>query len=71
MAQLKKELEDIRAKLSRILVQEKVISGGPLLDLWGQRSEEEGAVVMPPSNKFCLNTKHQKESYRLGLVGLN
>ena len=42
VAQLKKELEDICAKLSRILGQEKVISGGPLLDLWGQRSEEEG-----------------------------
>ena len=41
-AQLKKELEDIRAKLSRILVQEKVSSGGPLFDLCGQRSEEEG-----------------------------
>ena len=39
--QLKRELEDIRAKLSRILGQEKVISGGPLLDLCGQRSEEE------------------------------
>ena len=71
VAQLKKELEDIRVKLSRILVQEKVISGGPLFDLCGQRSEEEGAVVTPPSNNFCLNTKHQKESYRLGLPGLN
>ena len=40
--QLKRELEDICAKLSRILGQEKVISGGPLLDLCGQRSEEEG-----------------------------
>ena len=40
-AQLRKELEDIRAKLSRILVQEKVISGGPLFALFGQRSEEE------------------------------
>ena len=39
--QLKRELEDIRAKISRIMGQEKVISGGPLLDLCGQRSEEE------------------------------
>ena len=56
-AQLKKDLEDIRAKLSRILVQEKVISGGPLFDLCGQRSEEEGAVVTPPGQNFCLNIK--------------
>ena len=70
-AQLKKHLEDIRAKLSRILVQEKVISGGPLFDLCGQRSEKEGAVVMPPGQNFCLNIKHLKESYLVGLCSLN
>ena len=59
MKQLKIELEDIHAKLSRILGQEKVISGRPLLYLCGQRSEEEGAVVTPPSNNLCLNMKHQ------------
>ena len=62
MAQLKRELEDIRAKLSRILVQEKVISGGPLLDLWGQRFEEEGAVVTPPSNNFCYIQNIRKKA---------
>ena len=59
VAQLKRELEDIRAKLSRILVQEQVISRGPLLDLWGQRSEEEGGCCDASQRQFCLNTKHQ------------
>ena len=52
--QLKKELEDIRAKLSRILVQEKVISGGPLLDLWEQRSEEEGGSCDASQQQFVF-----------------
>ena len=58
MKQLKRELEDIHAKLSRILVQEKVISGGPLFDLCDRGLRRRGAVVMPPSDNFCLNTKH-------------
>ena len=56
-AQLRKDLEDIRAKLSRILVQEKVISGGPLFDLCGQRSEEEGGSCDASRPKFCLEYK--------------
>ena len=70
-AQLQKDLEDIRAKLSRILVQEKVISGGPLFDLCGQRSEEEGGSCDASRPNFCLNIKHLKESYLVGLCGLN
>ena len=57
VAQLKKELEDIRAKLSRILGQEKVISGGPLLDLWGQRSEEEGGSCDASQQQFLFKYK--------------
>ena len=52
--QLKRELEDIRAKLSRILRQEKVVSGGPLLDLWGQRSEEEGGSCDASQQQFVF-----------------
>ena len=59
MKKLKIELEDIRAKLSRILGQEKVISGGPLLDLCGQRSEEEGGSCDASQQQFVLNMKHQ------------
>ena len=55
--QLKRELEDIRAKLSRILDQEKVISGGPLLDLWGQRSEEEGGSCDASQQQFLFKYK--------------
>ena len=54
VSQLKRELEDIRAKLSKILVQEKVISGGPLLDLWGQRSEEEGGSCDASQRQFFV-----------------
>ena len=53
--QLKRELLDIRAKLSRILGQEKVISGGPLLDLCGQRSKEEGGSCDASQQKFLFN----------------
>ena len=56
-AQLKKDLEDIRAKLSRILVQEKVIIGGPLFDLCGQRSEEEGGSCDASRPKFLFKYK--------------
>ena len=56
-AELKKDQEDIRAKLSRILVQEKVISGGPLFDLCGQRSEEEGASCDASRPKFLFKYK--------------
>ena len=61
-AQLKKDLEDIRAKLSRILVQEKAISGGPLFDLCGQRSEEEGGScdVSRPKLLFKYKTSEGK-----------
>ena len=52
--QLKRELEDIRTKLSRILGQEKVISGGPLLDLCGQRSEEEGGNCDASQQQFLF-----------------
>ena len=52
--QLKRELEDIRAKLSRFLGQEKVISGGPLLDLCGQRSEEEGGSCNASQQQFVF-----------------
>ena len=55
--QLKRELEDIRAKLSRILGQEKVISGGPLLDLCGQRSEEEGGSCDASQPQFLFKYK--------------
>ena len=57
MKQLKRELEDIRAKLSRILGQEKVISGGPLLDLCGQRSEEEGGSCGASQQRFLFKYK--------------
>ena len=57
VAQLKKELEDIRAKLSRILVQEKVSSGGPLFDLCGQRSEEEGGSCDASQQQFVFKYK--------------
>ena len=70
-AQSKKNLEDIRAKLSRILVQEKVISGGPLFDLCGQRSDEEGGSCDASRQNICLKIKHLKESYLVGLCGLN
>ena len=52
--QLKRELEDIRAKLSRILGQEKVVSGGPLLDLCGQRSKEEGGSCDASQHQFLF-----------------
>ena len=52
-AQLQKDLEDIRPKLSRILVQEKVTSGRPLFDLCGQRSEERGSSCNGPSVPDC------------------
>ena len=55
--ELKKELEDIRAKLSRILGQEKVISGGPLLDFCGQRSEEEGGSCDTSRQQFLFEYK--------------
>ena len=55
--QLKRELEDICAKLSRILVQEKVISGGPLFDLCGQRSEEEGGSCDASQRQFLFKYK--------------
>ena len=29
-----------------------------------------GAVVTPPGHNFCLNIKHLKESYLVGLCGL-
>ena len=51
---MKRELEDIRAKLSRILGQGKVINGGPLLDLWGQRSEEEGGSCDASQQQFVF-----------------
>ena len=57
VAQLKRELEDIRAKLSRILGQEKVISRGPLLDLCGQRSEEEGGSCDTSQQQFLFKYK--------------
>ena len=57
VAQLKKELEGIRAKLSRILGQEKVISGGPLFDLCGQRSEEEGGSCDASRPQFLFKYK--------------
>ena len=57
MKQLKRELEDIHAKLSRILGQEKDISGGPLLDLCGQRSEEEGGSCDASQQQFLFNYK--------------
>ena len=56
-AQLKKDLEDICAKLSRILVQEKVTSGGPLFDLCGQRSEEEGGSCDASRPNFLFKYK--------------
>ena len=62
-AELKKDLEDIRAKLSRILVQEKVISGGPLFDLCGQRSEEEGGSCDASRPKFLF--KYQTSEGKL------
>ena len=52
--QLKRELLDIRAKLSRILGQEKVIIGGPLLDLCGQRSKEEGGSCDASQQQFLF-----------------
>ena len=52
--QLKRELEDIRAKLSRILGQEKVISGEPLLDLCGQRFKEEGGSCDASQQQFLF-----------------
>ena len=52
--QLKRELLDIRAKLSRILGQEKVNSGGPLLDLCGQRSKEEGGSCDASQQQFLF-----------------
>ena len=52
--QLERELLDIRAKLSRILGQEKVISGGPLLDLCGQRSKEEGGSCDASQQQFLF-----------------
>ena len=55
--QLKRELEDIRAKLSRILGQEKVISWGPLLDLCGQRPEEEGGSCDASQQQFLFKYK--------------
>ena len=55
--QLQRELEDIRAKLSRILGQEKVISGGPLFDLCGQRSEEEGGSCDASQQQFLFKYK--------------
>ena len=61
VAQLKKELEDIRAKLSKILVQEKVISGGPLFDLCGQRSEEEGGSCDASQRQFLFKYKTSEE----------
>ena len=56
-AQLRKDLEDIHAKLSRILVQEMFISGGPLFDLCGQRSEEEGGSCDASRPKFLFKNK--------------
>ena len=66
VAQLKKELEDILAKLSRILVQEKVISGGPLFDLCGQRSEEEGGSCDASQRQFLFKykTSLEKQQHR-------
>ena len=52
--QLERELLDIRAKLSRILGQEKVISGGPLLDLCGQRSKKEGGSCDASQQQFLF-----------------
>ena len=52
--QLKRELLDIRAKHSRILGQEKVISEVPLLDLCGQRSEEEGGSCDASQQQFLF-----------------
>ena len=72
---MKKELEDICAKLSRILVQEKVSSGGPLFDLCGQRSEEEGGSCDACQPQFLLKYKtsegkqqHRPSRFKLAYV---
>ena len=71
-AQLQKDLEDIRAKLSRILVQEKVTSGGPLFDLCGQRSEERGSSCNVPLVPDILEdlalTPEQEQQAPIGRV---
>ena len=48
-------------KLSRILVQEKVISGGPLFDLCGQRFEEEGGSCDASQQQFLFKYKKSEE----------
>ena len=50
------------------------ISRERLLDLCGQRSYVGGGgggVVTPRRHNFCLIIKHLKESYLVGLCGLN
>ena len=61
-AQLQEDLDDIRAKLGRIQVQEKVISGGPLLTSGDRGLRKRGAIVTLPGQKFCIKSKHLKES---------